>query len=104
MKEIKKVKKIPTANFLAFVYAVIGFIFGAFFYLFFTFSAIVENHVIGSLVSFILVNLMFAIILGLGVALVTGILGWALGFFFSLLYNFFTQNFSGIQVNLKDKN
>lgn len=104
MKEVKKIKKIPTANLLAFIYAVVGFIFGVGFYIFFMVSAIMNDHVRGALSDFILVNIIFTIILGLVVALITGALGWILGFFFSLLYNLFAQKFPGAQFLLKDKN
>ena len=104
MKEVKKIKKIPTANLLAFIYSIVGFVFGVGFYSFFVISAIVHDHGRGALSDFVLVNIMFTILLGLVVAFFTGLLGWLLGFIFSLLYNLFADKVHGAQLHLEDKN
>ncbi len=104
MREIKRVKKISVANVLAFIYGVLGFVLSISFYLYFTISALLNDHVVGPVRDFVLVNLMSAFVLGLGVALASGICGWILGLFLSFLYNFFAQRFSGIKIDTKDNN
>ncbi len=102
MKEIKKIKNLSLANITAVVYGLIGFFIALGVAISAMTNIIIQKDFEGSVIVVTLFNIGTGILLGLVVAIVTGILGWIIGFISAVLYNMFAVRLGGIKVELVD--
>ena len=100
MKEVKSINKFSIAKVMGVFYGIIGFITSIILAALVGGNIISQGGFLGSATAIMLFHLGSGVLLGLLSFIVTGAIGWVIGFFTGAIYNCLAKRVGGIRVEM----
>lgn len=100
MKEIKSVNKKSLAKVTALVYGLVGFFMALIVAISTMINIMMQKDFQGSVILVTLFNIGAGLLLGVLTALLTALIGWAMGYITAAVYNWFAKKAGGVKVEL----